>query len=337
VTGDEREPAGVDRGWESFFDSTGNLGAMRGLLTVYLKGICMGSADAVPGVSGGTIALITGIYERLISAVASFDPRIVLNLLRAYDPEERANAHRILSEMDLPFLFALGAGIATAVATVTRLVVLADNQAPVLLYSFFFGLIAASAIVLYEEVSVKTPTQIAAAIAGFALAFVVAGATESVAGSTPLPLVFLTGAIGISAMVLPGISGALLLMLLGQYKFLSNTLKSFEHAVVGLLDGGSIGSVIDPGATIVAFGLGAVVGLLTVAKAVSWALENYRAVTLTFLVSLMVGALRYPVEKTFAAPSFAWTPTVIGGAIVAVLVGGGAVLLLDYTTDDLNY
>ncbi|WP_458209175.1 DUF368 domain-containing protein [Haladaptatus sp. NG-SE-30] len=310
---------------------------MRALLTIYLKGIFMGAADAVPGVSGGTIALITGIYERLISAVASFDPRIVTSALQIHDPEERAKTRQMLAEMDLPFLLALGAGIVTAVVTVTGLVVWADNNYPVFLYGFFFGLIGASAIILYDEVSVSTPGQIGAAIAGFTIAFLISGAVENAAGSTPLPLVFLTGAVAISAMVLPGISGALILMLLGQYKFLSNNLHGFKDALVGLLDGGTVEALVTPGVVVVTFMLGAGVGLLTVAKIVSWALDHYRVATLTFLVSLMVGALRYPVEKVFAADTFAWTPTIIGGALVAALVGAGAVLLLDHYTDDLDY
>lgn len=310
---------------------------MRSLLTIYMKGVCMGAADAVPGVSGGTIALITGIYERLISAVASFDPRVVKSALRMHDPDERAVVRKMLADMDLPFLLALGAGIVTAVVTVTGFVVWASSHLPVLLYGFFFGLIAASAIVLYDEVSVNTPGQVGAAIAGFALAFVIAGATESAAGSTPLPLVFFTGMVAISAMILPGVSGALILMLLGQYEYLSESLHGFKDALVGLVDGGSVDAIAAPGAVVVTFMVGAAVGLLTISKAVSWALEHYRAATLTFLVSLMVGALRYPVEKTLAASTFSWTPAVLGSAVVAALVGGVAVLLLDYTTDDLDY
>ncbi len=310
---------------------------MRALLTIYLKGLCMGAADAVPGVSGGTIALITGIYERLISAVASFDPRIVTSALQIHDPEERANVREMLAEMDLPFLLALGAGIVTAVVTVTGLVTMASERVPILLFAFFFGLIAASAIVLYDEVSVSTPGQVGAAIAGFVLAFLVAGAAEQGGGSSPLLFIFFTGMIAISAMVLPGISGALILYLLGQYEYLSDNLHGFKDAVVGLLNGGSIDSLVAPGVVVITFVAGAGIGVLTISKAVKWALDHYRAATLTFLVSLMVGALRFPVEKVFGADNFAWTPTVLGGAVVAALVGGGAVLLLDRYTDDLDY
>ncbi|WP_266079818.1 DUF368 domain-containing protein [Haladaptatus caseinilyticus] len=310
---------------------------MRSLLTIYLKGVCMGAADAVPGVSGGTIALITGIYERLISAVASFDPRIVTSALQVHKPEERAKVREMLAEMDLPFLLALGAGIATAIMTVTGLVTAASERVPVLLFAFFFGLIAASAIVLYDEVSVETPGQVGAAIAGFALAFFVAGAVEQGGGSPPLPLVFFTGMIAISAMVLPGISGALILYLLGQYEYLSRNLHGFKDAVVALLEGGSFDALIASGTVVITFVLGAGVGVLTISKIVSWALDHYRAATLTFLVSLMVGALRFPVEEIFRADAFAWTPTVLGSAVLAAIVGGGAVLLLDRYTDDLDY
>ncbi|WP_435156149.1 DUF368 domain-containing protein [Haladaptatus sp. DFWS20] len=310
---------------------------MRALLTIYLKGVCMGAADAVPGVSGGTIALITGIYERLISAVASFDPRIVTSVFQIHKPDERTKVREMLAEMDLAFLLALGAGIATAIMTVTGLVTLASEQVPVLLFAFFFGLIAASAIILYDEVSVETPGQVGAAIGGFVLAFLVAGAVEQGGGSTPLPFVFFTGMIAISAMVLPGISGALILYLLGQYEYLSRNLHGFKDAVVALLDGGSFDALVAPGMVVITFILGAGIGVLTISKIVSWALDHYRAATLTFLVSLMVGALRFPVEKIFAADTFAWTPTVLGGAVLAAIIGGGAVLLLDRYTDDLDY
>ena len=95
---------------------------MRELLSIYLKGMFMGASDAVPGVSGGTIALITGIYDRLISAIAAADPRVLVDLLRPHDAESRSRVAEMLVEMDLPFLLTLGAGIATAIVTVARVV-----------------------------------------------------------------------------------------------------------------------------------------------------------------------------------------------------------------------
>ncbi|MFB6129196.1 MAG: DUF368 domain-containing protein, partial [Salinigranum sp.] len=150
-------------------------GGLRRWLVVYLKGVCMGAADAVPGVSGGTIALITGIYERLIGAVTSITPARVWRVLSGVRPSERTEAVSSLFEMDGVFLFFLGAGIATAVVTVTRVLEVAINQVPVPTFGFFFGLIAASAVVLFGEVRFDTSGRIAAALAGFLLAFVVSG------------------------------------------------------------------------------------------------------------------------------------------------------------------
>ncbi len=332
--------------WERFFDWPGNAGPMRAWLSVYLKGLCMGAADAVPGVSGGTIALITGIYERLISAIASFDPRLVSSLLQFYDADARAEAWAMLKEMDVGFLLALGTGIVTAVVTVTGLVDYADETVPALMFAFFFGLVLASAVVLYREVAITTPLRIGAAVAGFALAFLVAGASETQAASPSLALVFFGGAIAICAMILPGVSGALLLMLFGLYTYLSGTLHEFLSAVLDLVGGGSFAHVVELGTPVTTFMVGAVLGLLTVSRVVSWALEHYRFATLAFLVSLMVGALRYPAQQvvsvvtgTYDHPGLldGWTGPTVAAVVVAALVGVFAVLALDYYTDDLNY
>lgn len=333
------------RGWERFFDWPRNPGSMRAWLSVYLKGLSMGAADAVPGVSGGTIALITGIYERLVSAIAAFDPRLVSTLLRSYDGDARAESWAMLEEMDVGFLLVLGAGIATAVVTVTGLVDYADETAPALMFAFFFGLVLASAVVLYREVSITTPPRIAAAIAGFVVAFLVAGATESSATSPSLALVFAGGAIAICAMILPGVSGALLLMLFGLYTYLSGTLHEFLNAVLGVVDGG-VTPIVELGTPVATFMVGAALGLLTISKVVAWALDHYRFVTLAFLVSLMVGALRYPAQQVvavldgsyeYAGVLGGWTAPSVAALLVAALVGVVAVLALDHYTDDLDY
>ena len=302
---------------------------------IFLKGVFMGAADAVPGVSGGTIALITGIYERLITAVANVDPLIVTLVPRIKTAAGRKRFRARLVEMDIPFLLVLGAGIATALVTVAQLVHAAESAVPALLFAFFFGLIAASAVVLREEVDLSTPGRIGAALAGFVFAFALVG---GLTGSLPhtLPVLALAGAVAICAMILPGISGAFILLLLGQYVFLTETLSSFVDALFGLLGGGSLGAVIDPGIVVVVFGIGAVIGLFSISHAVRFALDRYRAATLTFLVALMVGALRLPAREIFTNVS-AWTP----GRTLAVLgvgaVGALAVLVVDYYTADIDY
>lgn len=308
---------------------------MRTWLSIYLKGVFMGAADSVPGVSGGTIALITGIYERLVDAIAGVDIGFVSALARVHTAEGRADLATQLRELDLPFLLVLGAGIATAVVTVTRAMLYGIENYPAATYAFFFGLIAASAVVLYDHVSLATPGRLAAGVLGFGLAFLVSSETAGSVSHAPLVL-FVAGAIAVCAMILPGISGAFLLLLLGQYDYMSEALKGFVDGLLGLLRGGSLDAVLEPGAAVVTFVAGAAVGLLTVSHAVSWALDNYRAATLTFLVSLMVGALRYPAEKIVANAAGAGALNWALVAAVAV-IGGAAVVLVDHFTDDLEY
>jgi putative membrane protein len=295
---------------------------------IYLKGVCMGAADAVPGVSGGTIALITGIYERLIGAVTAINPRRIQTVLGGLRPANRTSAIRAFREMDGWFLLSLGAGIATAVITITRVLDWAIDAIPVLTFGFFFGLIAASALVLYSEVTLDTPGRVAAAVGGFLLAFVVSGRAAASLG-TGAPVTFLAGAIAVSAMILPGISGSLLLIILGQYEHMVGTLKRFVDALVGLLDGGAFAAVTESGTTVAVFVTGAVVGLFTISHLVRWALEHNREATLAFLVSLIVGALRAPVEKVSESLVAGWTQDVVLVFAAAALVGGVLVVALD--------
>ena len=308
--------------------------AARDLIGVYLKGIAMGSADAVPGVSGGTIALITGIYERLITALTELDPTAVALLPGIASASGRTRLRERLVAMDVPFLVALGLGIVTAVVTVSRAVHYAEETAPALLFAFFFGLIAASAVILRDEVDARTPSRALSGLAGFALAFVLAG---EISGALPhtLPVVGVAGAIAICAMILPGISGALILLLLGQYLFLTETLSGFVDTLVGVAGGGSAAALVEPGAVVVVFVLGAVVGLFSVAHLVKYALRHHRAATLTFLVALMVGALRYPATKVVANVE-AWTPATAAAVVGAGAVGAGVVVAVDRITGDID-
>ena len=165
---------------------------LRELTGIYLRGLGMGAADAVPGVSGGTIALIVGIYERLISAVTAIQPGRLRTILGGLRAEGRPEAVGALREIDTGFLLALGAGIATAVVTVLRLVSILLETNPVETYGFFFGLIGASVVVLYSAVSLSTRRRQAAAGGGFVLAFLLSGYAAGTLGSS-LPIIFLAG------------------------------------------------------------------------------------------------------------------------------------------------
>jgi len=304
-------------------------------VVIFLKGVCMGAADAVPGVSGGTIALITGIYERLIGAITAVSIGRIRDVVLGVFPDRRDDAYEALRAVDAAFLVALGLGIATSIVTITRVVHAGIESVPVLTFGFFFGLIAASAWVLFSEVEVDTPPRAAAAVAGFVLAFVVSGRAAATLGQG-LPVTVFAGAISVSAMILPGISGSLILVILGQYGYMTGTLSSFVDGVLALPTGGPLAPVVDTGVVVVAFVGGAVVGLFTVAHAVRWALDHARAATLAFLVALIVGALRAPIARTgeqLAELGRAWTPTAVALFAVAAVVGAAAVLLLERYTD----
>jgi len=305
------------------------------VLVVYLKGVAMGTADAIPGVSGGTIALITGIYERLITAITALDPRVFLGVGPVHSTEGRRRFVGELRAMDVPFLVVLAAGAITAVTVVARVAHYAIQTAEAPTYAFFFGLIGASALVLYREVDLATPAQIAAGVAGFAIAFVISGASGSGVLPATLPVVFLAGMVAISAMILPGISGAAILVMLGQYEFLSRTLTAFVDALVALAAGGVLAEVIDPGRVVVSFLAGAGIGLLTVAHLVKRALEAYRTATLAFLVSLLFGTLRLPVIRVDGAVE-TWTAPSLGVVLLAGVAGALTVLAFDYLTDDVT-
>jgi len=304
-------------------------------LVVFLKGVAMGAADAVPGVSGGTIALITGIYERLIEAITAADPRVLGAVLRPRDAAARTRVRETLVAMQLRFLVALGLGIVSAILVATRVItwLLEAHRAPT--YAFFFGLIGAAAIVLYNQVSLDTTEQRLVGLAGFLLAFVVAGLGEGALPST-LPIVFGAGVVAVTAMVLPGVSGSLFLLVLGQYEYMIEQLTQFVDAVIAVGGGGSVDGVAGPAVPVVTFLAGAVVGLLSVAHAIRWALHRYRAATLTFLVSLMVGALRKPIDELRAAP-VVWDSVTLGIIIGAGLVGAILVIGLDLATDGIDY
>lgn len=312
---------------------------VRELALAFLKGTCMGAADAVPGVSGGTIALITGIYERLVAALTAIDVDRLRRLLSGLNPRNLPAARAAFLEIDGPFLLAVVAGIGTAVVTVLRVVVFLLDTAPVVTFAFFFGLIGASAVVLLADLSLDTRGRKAAAVAGFLVAFLLSGEAATGLGNGGL-VVFVAGAIATSAMVLPGVSGSLLLILLGQYEYMSRGLEAFVDALLGLPFGGSLASVVETAPPVLTFLAGAVVGVFTVAHAVRWALARYRHTTFAFLVALVVGALRAPVVQTnlaLAEAGRAWSPSILAAFLGVAAVGAAIVLGLDRYAGGFDY
>ncbi len=308
---------------------------IRAWISVYLKGVCMGAADTVPGVSGGTIAVIVGVYERLIAALTELDTRAIRHLRAAHTSEGRSALAVELLRADVPFLLVLGAGVFSAAATVATAMNVAVMRYPAPTYAFFFGLIGASAVVLYRYVDIGTPARVLVGVAGFVLAFLVTDPALAGGRPTTLPILFVAGSIAISAMILPGISGAFLLLLMGQYEYVSAIPRRVFEATVPAL-GGDLQPLFDALMPFVVFVSGALVGLFSVAYAVRAALERHREATFVFLVSLMVGALRLPIREV------AENVAVFSSGAVAVVAGSAlcgvvAVFAFDRYTGDLRY
>ncbi|WP_254532029.1 DUF368 domain-containing protein [Natrinema gelatinilyticum] len=303
------------------------------LLRAYVYGLCMGTADALPGVSGGTVALLLGFYGRLIVAVTALTPRRAVTVFRGYDPDRRARAREALLEMDLQFLVPLGVGMATAVVLIAGAVSSLAESHPVALFGFFTGLIASSAITLGRSLRIASPTHVAAAVTGAGLALLVSANLVGLPGSGPV-VIAIAGAIAVSAMILPGISGSLILILLGQYVFLSNELSSFVGALGDLLVGGSLAAVTDPGTTVVLFLAGGVVGLFSIARVVRTALTRHREVTLVFLVSLIAGSVPAPLHNI--SETHAWTTETIALTAAWAVFGAIALFGLEYLVGGFN-
>jgi len=233
----------------------------------FARGFCMGAADVVPGVSGGTMAFILGIYRRFIEAIRAFDTTLVRLLLAGrFRP---AGAHA-----DLAFIVPLGLGMFAAVMFFARVVPLPRLIAshPELVYGLFFGLIVASVVVLFRSLEGVRAMEWAAVFAGAAVGFAI---VNLVPVSTPDAwwFVALSGALAISAMLLPGLSGAFILLILGKYAY--------------VLDG--IGR-LDPG-VLVPFGVGVVVGLIAFSRLLAWLLRESCRVTRLAICGLLIGSL----------------------------------------------
>lgn len=289
------------------------------------RGFLMGCSDVVPGVSGGTMAFILGIYQELILSIRAV----------ARPPFWRAltglRIGEALKAVNAGFLIAVFAGIILAVLSLAQgLEWLLENQ-PELLWSFFFGLVVASVVVVSRRIRQWRPALVGALIASAILAFFVVGAVPV---QTPESWWFLllSGALAISAMILPGISGAFILVLLGKYQFVLNAVNERDLVSIALV------------------GVGAVIGIVSMAQLLAWLFRRYHDLTVALLTGLMVGSLRkiWPWKETVETiidrhgevvplVQINVLPASYDGtllfAILLALIGFGAVLLLDRFAD----
>ena len=243
-------------------------------LLLVLKGCAMGAADVVPGVSGGTIAFITGIYEELINSIKGIDIQALklLFTLRFTDFWKKINGS---------FLISVVGGIAISIFSLAKLMTWLLENHPTYIWSFFFGLIIASSVLVAKEIKKWNIFTIIALIAGACIAYTITVMTPA---STPNTwwFIILSGAIAICAMILPGISGAFILLLLGKYTFILGAVSELNIGVLLL------------------FVIGALLGITSFSHLLSWLLKNYHTLTVALLTGFMVGSLNkvWPWKET---------------------------------------
>ncbi len=257
----------------------------------------MGTADVIPGVSGGTIALITGIYERLIHAISRIDFKFLLYLVEGKFKKFKENA---IKEIDFRLFIPLLLGIGLAILTMSKVISYLLANYPALTYAFFFGLIFSSAFFVYKHVGGLNVKNVAFLLLGFVFAIIFIG-LNPIQANHSLPVIFFSGMVAICAMILPGISGAFILLLLNQYEYMINVLNNMQFT------------------EIIVFGIGALIGILSFSRALDYMLNHHKSITMSFLVGLMIGTLRLPYERTVASMDSV-APVVVMAIIGFILV-----------------
>ena len=230
-----------------------------------LKGMGMGAADVVPGVSGGTIAFIVGIYDELIDSIKSIN----FNSLKLFFT---GKFREFFKSINAGFLFSVMLGIGISVFSLAKIITWLLTDHPIMVWSFFFGLVLASTWFVSRDIKEWNWKTILSFVIGVGVAYYITVATPAETPSNLL-FIFLCGAIAICAMILPGISGSFILVLLGKYFFVMDAVKSFDITVIAI------------------FGAGACLGITSFSRVLSFALKHFRNITLSVLTGFMLGSL----------------------------------------------
>ncbi len=254
--------------------------SLKDYFTITLKGMAMGAADVVPGVSGGTIAFITGIYQELISTISGIN----LDLLKTWKED---GLRAMWKEANGAFLVALLSGILISIFTIMRLTNYLLEEHPILIWSFFFGLILASIWFVAKQIPKWNFRIVLALLIGAAIAVYIV-MLPPLGANTNLWFLFLAGSIAVCAMILPGISGAFILVLLGSYKTVTEAAHDFDFKIIGVV------------------ALGAIVGLLTFSRLLKWLFEHYSSITLAVLTGFIAGSLNkiWPWKEVLESEKF---------------------------------
>lgn len=284
---------------------------------IAFKGMCMGAADVIPGVSGGTIAFIMGIYQELIDSIKSFNGDAV-KLLFAGKIKE------LWRHVNGGFLVSIFIGILISVFSLARIMTYLLEFHPVQLWSFFFGLILASAIYILKGLDKWSVKNIISLLVGIGV-----GAFICLASPTETPdalwFIFLSGAIAICAMILPGISGSFILLLLGKYAYIMDAVTNLNVVVLGV------------------FACGAAIGLVSFSHILSWLLKRFYMLTIALLSGFMLGSLLkvWPWKYSAAGDDFAYpvlpgqieqltgADPQLGSAIIFAVIGVAIVFAIE--------
>ncbi|PDH50523.1 MAG: DUF368 domain-containing protein [Rhodothermaeota bacterium MED-G16] len=234
-------------------------------LLLFLKGIAMGVSDLIPGISGGTVALLLGIYKNLIKSLKSINKKTLFYFLTL-------NYNRLSHQLNFKFLIPVFFGIMTSIIFFSKIISFLITDHKILLFSFFFGLIFFSSLKIIYDLKPKSLKNYLIIILGFSFGFFIS-LINPINTSDSFLSIFLSGFIAISAMLLPGISGSYILLMIGKYEFM---LESISNLYLE---------------NILIFSIGALLGILSFSKIIYWLLNKYYNTTIFFLSGLMLGAL----------------------------------------------
>ena len=251
--------------------------SLKDYIIVSLKGMAMGAADVVPGVSGGTIAFISGIYEELLNSISSFK----FSLINVLNNE---GIKVVWKKINGSFLLALFIGICFSVLSLAKLIENLLENHPILIWSFFFGLVLASIIYIAKQIKLWNIKCYLYLIFGLIFAYYITTLNPVISQNSSPWFLFLAGMIAICAMILPGISGSFILVLLGAYKPILNAINTKDFF------------------SVVIFMAGAILGLLTFSRVLKWLFSKYKNYTLALLIGFIAGSLNkiWPWKETIS-------------------------------------
>ena len=281
-------------------------------IMVAVKGLLMGAANVIPGVSGGTIAFLTGIYTELLESIKSVDGTALKLLFTG-------RFGQFWKKINGNFLLAVGLGILVSIFSLAKLMTFLLENYPIQTWSFFFGLVLVSTIYMLKDIKDIKWQQVLSAVVGMACGVALCLLSPSETGDS-LPFIFLCGAIGMCTMILPGISGSFVLVLLGKYAYILDAVSNMDIVVLAV------------------FAIGALVGILAFSHFFSWVVKKAYNGTIMFLSGLMLGSLvkvwpwkrllESGVDRPVLPSNYSGDPA-LGGAIAWAVAGILLILVIE--------